>query len=135
MIDSDTETEVSSIVSTPCATLTLEVETKQKTQFIKFFWNRIGISIKKCFAKFLARIEIVENPIQIFSVLFQNVHENSLYSNVEMLSDFLTIEERSKKEVSNENTCEKPSEAHKFWYWSNNNTNNGGRRRIYLKYL
>ena len=37
--------------------------------------------------------------------------ENSLESNVEMLSDFQTTEERS-IEISNDNTCEKTSEPH-----------------------
>ena len=39
--------------------------------------------------------------------------ENCLEANVEMLSDFQTIEEQSKKDVSSENTCKKPSELHR----------------------
>ena len=57
----------------------------------------------------LVRTEFLENLIKDSSVLFQNTSENSLESYVEMFSDSSNIVELS-IDISNENTCEKPSE-------------------------
>ena len=105
--------------STPCATPTLEVENQVITQLQPKSHNkrcaevqsdvRIGPYFRKCFPKHSAKDNFFGKLNSEFSVLFQNKTEEILESNVEMLSDVQTIEERSKKEVSNSNTCEKPS--------------------------
>ena len=105
--------------ATPCATPTLEVENQVITQLQPKSHNKrcakvqsdvwIGPYFRKCFPKHSGKDNFFGKLNSEFSVLFQNKTEEILESNVEMLSDVQTIEERSKKEVSNSNTCEKPS--------------------------
>ena len=52
----------------------------------------------------------MENQTQISSILFHEVSDSKLESNVEMPSNVQNIEEQSQS--SNENTCEKPFKPH-----------------------
>ena len=109
-MDSDTETEVSSIISTPnatpIATPTPEVGNQAHIQLLPEslnerwaeFQSELGSERESCLLSgivppnILIRDEILENPIQISYVLFQNEDENNLDPSVEMLSESQTIE-------------------------------------------
>ena len=103
-MDSNTETDISSVVSTPNATPTTEVGNQPVSQTLPESLNErwaevqseLGSEIESCplsgfvSPNILIRGEILEYPTQTPSVLFQNESENSLDSRVEMLSDFKT---------------------------------------------
>ena len=122
-MDSDTESNMSSIVPTPCATSTsmnTEVAKPATTQFLpeslNEWWTEVqsdlGSEIElapiygSVSPNILIRTEFLENLTQISSVLFQKLSKNNMESNVEMLSDVQIIEEQSKTKSSNENTRE-----------------------------
>ena len=105
IMDSASETEVSSLISTPYATPTSKVEnqaiTQSQPESLKERWagvqSDLGFEIElvpisgNVSPNIPVRIKFLENPIQNSSGLFQNLSENSLKSNAEMLSDFQTI--------------------------------------------
>ena len=126
-MDSDTESNMSSLVSTPCATPTsinIEVENpatiQSNPESLNERWTEIqsdlGSEIEEAplygtvSPNILIRTEFLENPTKISSVLFQKVSVSKMDSNVEMLSNVQTVEELSQS--SNENTCIKPLKLH-----------------------
>ena len=124
-MDSNTETDIFSIVSTPNATPTTEVGNQPVSHSLPESLNKrwaevqseLGSEIESCplsgivSPNILIRDEILEYPTQTPFVLFQNESENSLDSRVEMLSDSQNVEELQK--IPNENMCEQPSEPHR----------------------